>query len=164
MKCWLSAMPVRQLTGKQTSGSWSSMVTLGMDWGLLSSFWTVLICGASLTTWPTPPGVGNFLLVGVLCWEVVGLVPVTDGFLAGEGDWVSPVMTGMRDGALVSRGVALDSIKRIKGHYNYSKSNYDGKYPWINASYLEQTLTWQQVTWQEFGWLLEARANCEKKV
>lgn len=52
-------------------------------------------------------------------------MPVTDGFLAGEGDWVSPVKTGMRDGALVSRGVALDSIKKIKERYNYSKSNCD---------------------------------------
>ena len=45
------------------------------------------------------------------------LVPVTNGFLAGEGDWVSSVKTGMRDGALVSRGVAWDSIKKIKEHY-----------------------------------------------
>lgn len=58
----------------------------------------------------------------------MGLVPVTNGFLEGEGDWVSPVKTGMRDGALVSRGVALDSIKKIKEHYIYSKSNYDGQY------------------------------------
>jgi len=52
-------------------------------------------------------------------------VPVTDSFLAGEGDWVSPVETGMRDGALVSRGVALDSIKKIQEHYKYSQSNCD---------------------------------------
>lgn len=41
-------------------------------------------------------------------------MPVTDGFLAGEGDWVSPVKTGMRDWALVSRDVGLDSIKKTR--------------------------------------------------
>ena len=49
-------------------------------------------------------------------------MPVTNGFLAGEEDWVSPVKTGMRDWALVSRDVGLDSIKKIKEHY-YSKGN-----------------------------------------
>ena len=52
-------------------------------------------------------------------------MPVTNGFLAGEGDWVSPVKTGMRDWALVSRGAGSDSIKKIKEHYYSKRNNYD---------------------------------------
>ena len=67
----------------------------------------------------------------------MGLVPVTNGFLAGEWDWVSPVKTGMRDGALVSRGVAWDSIKKIEEHYNYSKrivtdNNHESTHPTLS--------------------------------
>lgn len=41
-------------------------------------------------------------------------MPVTEGFLVGDGDWVSPVKTGMRDWVLVSRGVGLDSTKKTR--------------------------------------------------
>ena len=88
---------------QQTSESWSTGNSQGLDWGLLS---TAILCVGSLTTCPTPPGVGSFLLVGVLCWELVGLffglTPPVMAFLAGEGDWVSGERTGIRDWLLAS--------------------------------------------------------------
>ena len=51
-----------------------------------------------------------------------GLVPVIAGFLAGDGDWVSPAMTGMRDGMLVARAVGLGSIKKMKDHFHFKNS------------------------------------------
>ena len=97
-----------------TSESWSSVTLCGVardNWG------------DSFTTWPTPPGVGNFLLVGVLCWELVGLLfwlaSVISGFLAGDGDWFSSVLTGMRDDTLLSRAAGFDSS--VKPNNLYSK-------------------------------------------
>ena len=43
------------------------------------------------------------------------------GFLVGDGDWVSPVLTGMRDGALVSWAVGLDSVIKMELTF-YSKT------------------------------------------
>ena len=53
-------------------------------------------------------------------------MPVTDGFLAGDGDWVSLVKTGMRDWALVSRGVGLDStVSKKQEHFYFKNNDYD---------------------------------------
>lgn len=97
-------------TNKQTSESSSLVISHGLDWALLSS---ILVWTGSLTTCPTPPGVGSFLLLGVLCWELVGLffglAPPVMSFLAGEGDWVSPERTGMRDWLVVSGAEGLGS-------------------------------------------------------
>lgn len=59
---------------------------------------------------------GSFLLVGVLCCELVGLffglAPPVIGFLTGEGDWFSPNRTGIRDWLLVSGTEGLGSKRQ----------------------------------------------------
>lgn len=83
-------------------------------WFLVVMFGIVLIWGVFFIIWFIFFGVGSFFLVGVFCWEVVGLVLVIEGFLVGDGDWVLFVKIGMCDWVLVLRGVGLDFTKKIR--------------------------------------------------